>query len=392
MAKQDSNEAGLPARRSGGGLAPVQQVRAHLECIAGPEKGQTFRLVPGTTTLGRDPGNEVVLTEQAVSRQHARIERRGDQWVLVNLSANGTRLEKEPIDEAVLADENEIRVGAKTRLVFFVEQVAVSASGRPQFRARTGRPEDRDRLDVEREEADGEPEAAETWFERRKKLVIGLGIYLCLIVVAGIALTIYRMTRPGGSAAGVEILQMEDMVYYQGEMYPKDREAGGGYWVTDDMGNPKRIPAEAVRRGEAREVRGIKNAILKDFDFDTNPLRAKRLKNRALELYGRRQAKPENLFLAVRLFQQALAYEGGRSYFQQPIVNRIYEDAEKELIRIVYQAYRNAVLAEKSGDLRGAEDTYQRIIAMIPERKNHIVRNVTRRLAVLRERIREEED
>ena len=163
MAANPDAGSNLPVPRPRSGSAAA---RAHLESIAGPEKGQTFRVAPGTTLIGRDPSCDVALSESAVSRQHARIEHRGDQWTLRNLSPNGTRLNKKPIDEAVLSDGDVIRVGAKTRLRFLVETVAVSPTGRPQFRPRT--------MEAQGEETGGEPEgkgeAKPPLFQRHKGL------------------------------------------------------------------------------------------------------------------------------------------------------------------------------------------------------------------------------
>ena len=48
----------------------------------------------GTTaaaiTIGRDPQNDVVISDRKASRMHARIERRRDKFVLVDHSSNGT--------------------------------------------------------------------------------------------------------------------------------------------------------------------------------------------------------------------------------------------------------------------------------------------------------------
>jgi adenylate cyclase len=49
-------------------------------------------LGPGATTLtiGRDVQNDVVIADRLASRQHARIERRRDKFVVVDQSSNGT--------------------------------------------------------------------------------------------------------------------------------------------------------------------------------------------------------------------------------------------------------------------------------------------------------------
>lgn len=40
--------------------------------------------------LGREQGNDVVIIDPRASRQHARVERRRDGFVLVDQSTNGT--------------------------------------------------------------------------------------------------------------------------------------------------------------------------------------------------------------------------------------------------------------------------------------------------------------
>lgn len=57
----------------------------------GPEPGQTFYLDKEAVSVGRDPGNDIVINHPQVSRQHARLVRRGGVIVLEDLgSTNGT--------------------------------------------------------------------------------------------------------------------------------------------------------------------------------------------------------------------------------------------------------------------------------------------------------------
>lgn len=62
----------------------------------------------GPLTLGRDMGNEVVIKDQRASRNHARIERRRDKFVLIDQSTNGTFLKIEGENEVVLKREEMI--------------------------------------------------------------------------------------------------------------------------------------------------------------------------------------------------------------------------------------------------------------------------------------------
>jgi transcriptional regulator with GAF, ATPase, and Fis domain len=62
--------------------------------------------------IGRDPSNPVCVPEQAVSRQHARIQARGAKWVLTDLgSRNGTMVDGQFVQEVELQHLHEIRVG-----------------------------------------------------------------------------------------------------------------------------------------------------------------------------------------------------------------------------------------------------------------------------------------
>jgi hypothetical protein len=57
----------------------------------GPEPGQTFVLEQDALTLGRDPHNDIVISDPQVSRQHARIVRQGNLMVVEDVgSTNGT--------------------------------------------------------------------------------------------------------------------------------------------------------------------------------------------------------------------------------------------------------------------------------------------------------------
>src|SRR5688572_11119351 len=83
----------------------------------------TLRLVPAVgshieigvdqAVVGRDPNSDVIVNDGSVSRKHARLERRGDGWAVVDQSsANGTFLDGHRVTEAALAHGQEIRFGS----------------------------------------------------------------------------------------------------------------------------------------------------------------------------------------------------------------------------------------------------------------------------------------
>ncbi len=384
MADGSSDTPARPPRA--GGLAPHLLARAHLECLSGPEKGKEFRIAPGVTVIGRDASCDVVLTESAISRRHCRIERRGDDWILVNESANGTRINKDEIDEAVLANETVFRIGAKTRLRFVIEQVAVSATGRPQFRARTGpRGEDEDLED------EAEEEVAESLFVRKRKLFIALGAYLGIVLAAAVAGLIYTAgkteTRRGVPIMGIEPkVVAPDGVLLDIVRTTRD-DTGARLTLEWPSGRTATLSGAELKAQGYDYVPGMRPAVEeppKPYDRPVNLVRAELLRDQAIELYDRRDHEPANLFFAVRRFQESLAYYGDRSFFPDPRVDRIYRDAVDNLLRQIQTAYGNAVLHERAGNYERARALYKKIVRILGnEPDNPIFKNVSARLAVM---------
>ncbi len=84
---------------------------AWLVVASGPRRGRDVQ-VRKTTNIGRDAKNHVVLDDEAVSAEHARIRFENGAYVLYDLaSSNGTALNGERIQKALLRDEDRISVG-----------------------------------------------------------------------------------------------------------------------------------------------------------------------------------------------------------------------------------------------------------------------------------------
>jgi pSer/pThr/pTyr-binding forkhead associated (FHA) protein len=95
----------------GGGAALV--VRA-----GGGRVGESFPLEGDRMTIGRRPDSDVFLDDVTVSRDHALIVRRGDEFHLDDLgSLNGTYVNRRRIETHHLADGDELQVG-KYKLTF----------------------------------------------------------------------------------------------------------------------------------------------------------------------------------------------------------------------------------------------------------------------------------
>jgi pSer/pThr/pTyr-binding forkhead associated (FHA) protein len=94
----------------------------------GPEPDRTFALDQDYLTLGRDPSNDIVISDPQVSRQHARIMRQGDLVTIEDMgSTNGTFVNGVRLtDPHTLADGNVISLGDTVRLVYHGADVAVT--------------------------------------------------------------------------------------------------------------------------------------------------------------------------------------------------------------------------------------------------------------------------
>ena len=86
----------------------------------GPNAGSKFVLEHDVTRAGRHPASDIFLDDITVSRRHAEFVRQGDgSYVVRDVgSLNGTYVNRERSDEAVLHHGDEVQIG-KFKLVFF---------------------------------------------------------------------------------------------------------------------------------------------------------------------------------------------------------------------------------------------------------------------------------
>jgi pSer/pThr/pTyr-binding forkhead associated (FHA) protein len=88
-----------------------------------------FPLSGSPLLVGRDEGADIRVDEPLVSRAHARIERRGGAFFVLDLgSTNRTRVNGEPVSERELRDGDEVRF-ARARCRFVKAPVDPIAAG-----------------------------------------------------------------------------------------------------------------------------------------------------------------------------------------------------------------------------------------------------------------------
>ena len=101
-------------------VASLQPGTALLRVDHGPNAGSRFLLDADVTTVGRHPSSDIFLDDVTVSRKHAQFRREGDGFVVRDVgSLNGTYVNRERIDSAVVRTGDEVQIG-KFRLVVHV--------------------------------------------------------------------------------------------------------------------------------------------------------------------------------------------------------------------------------------------------------------------------------
>ncbi len=87
--------------------------KARLVVVRGAFPGTTYDLGPAETLFGRNPGTDVTLVDEGVSRDHAVISCEDGRYAIEDLqSTNGTRVNGKRIRRAELVEGDEIQIGS----------------------------------------------------------------------------------------------------------------------------------------------------------------------------------------------------------------------------------------------------------------------------------------
>src|SRR5687768_10066764 len=95
-----------------------------LVVTRGPNSGSRYALDEPLVTAGRHPDSVIFLDDITVSRRHAEVRRVGGGYEVCDVgSLNGTYLNRERVEKAMLTDGDELQIGT-FKLLFL--------AGRPQ--------------------------------------------------------------------------------------------------------------------------------------------------------------------------------------------------------------------------------------------------------------------
>lgn len=109
--------------------------KCQLMVIEGEDKGKKFRLDKPSIKIGKKEGNDFVLSDKTVSRNHIEIEYTSDSFLLKDMhSTNGTYVNGTKVKEAYLAPGDVIKLG-NTSIEFqaFSETAKIEPSSNEVF-------------------------------------------------------------------------------------------------------------------------------------------------------------------------------------------------------------------------------------------------------------------
>ena len=115
----------------------------HFLVKSGADQGRVFPVAGDLAALGRNPENDIVLTDSAASRYHAQVRRRGSQYCIRDLASthgtfvNGARA----AEELPLSDNDVVQIGDSELIFKMAEAPEKQLARLPAGPAETGSPE-----------------------------------------------------------------------------------------------------------------------------------------------------------------------------------------------------------------------------------------------------------
>lgn len=90
-----------------------------IQFLTGPLAGRVIPITKPMVTLGREPGNDIVIQDPQVSRQHARLVNNGGQWIVEKLAPQNTvSVNQRDVQQGPVANRDTIALGTGTTFLF----------------------------------------------------------------------------------------------------------------------------------------------------------------------------------------------------------------------------------------------------------------------------------
>src|SRR5438128_1504804 len=99
-----------------------------IRFLTGSVAGNTFQITKPTITIGREAGNDIVVSDPSVSRHHVQISLNNGRWTISKLAQQNTvTVNQREVEQSAINDRDTIGLGGIT----FLFQANVGMPGRP---------------------------------------------------------------------------------------------------------------------------------------------------------------------------------------------------------------------------------------------------------------------
>ncbi len=90
-----------------------------IRFLTGPLAGSIYQITKPLTTIGREPDNDIIISDPSVSRQHARLVNNRGQWSIEKLAPqNLVTVNQRDVQQATISDRDTIGLGSGTTFLF----------------------------------------------------------------------------------------------------------------------------------------------------------------------------------------------------------------------------------------------------------------------------------
>lgn len=90
-----------------------------IQFLSGPLTGSTHQLNKPTINIGREPGNDIIIPDQSVSRHHAQLIWHNGAWNIIKRAPqNSMTVNQREVPQAVLQEQDVVGLGGSTTFVF----------------------------------------------------------------------------------------------------------------------------------------------------------------------------------------------------------------------------------------------------------------------------------
>ncbi len=281
--------------------------------LSGPRQDQRFDLEGPSIYFGRHEDNALTVTGRYVSRQHGEMLFANDNWSIINQSDNGTEVNGKRIGKKPLRLKNQdiISVGGESlfQITIPLTQPLTSEHSIGQSIA--------------------EESASENPSARRKKIWIGISVYMALVLIFFIYLGTITRTSKQAIESPLELTTTQ---------------------IATAIAKPPTVAVLDARTGEMS-------------------LR------QANELFLRQEISIDGPYRAYRAYQMALAHSG-RTYFKQGLDQRRFDTLQETLTQTVHHRYTEAYERLRSREYRAAERQFRRLNDYYPDSTSSVFRNI----------------